>query len=494
MSTKAAKMMYVLMLGLATAVALTLRYNGDKLNLSFGGAFDVHCSDANEQHAVSLDPTHGATSGIHFPFTGTAAPTGSGTYIYCKGDAAVYRISFVLAIFFAVVGLLSSASDAFHRGWWGPKLIAFFALLIGCFFIPNNVFDNDGYAWVARVASGLFLCLQILALIDFGYQWNEDWVLRATGGDEAASAELAGAMDGSEGLTKPGWLYAVLGCASLLYCFAFGMVVYMFAAYDECGLSIAITSVILLLMVLFTGLSLFRDTVLGNEEFQGAILPASVVAAYSAYLGWSAISSHPDPICRAGGKGYEDNTTDMILGMIIATVSLMWSSYAASHNAQELMSGQHDQESQQTYQKSSRGIRTQLLSGGGSGDSVDEPLYRVEDGAYGTTTADSIHRANLEALNVDSSEVRSHSSSDSIDTGAGEQGRALFVFHLMMCTASMYMAMLLTNWGTNDNHGTADGSVGIATLWVKFTSAVLTAFLFGWTLVAPAVYPEREWM
>jgi hypothetical protein len=471
-------MMYVLMLGLATLVALILRYNGDKLGLSFHGALDVHCSDAHDIHDVSFGAEHP-------------------TYIYCKGDAAVYRVSFVLAIFFAVVGLLSSCSDAFHRGWWAPKLLAFFGLLIGCFFIPNNVFDNDGYAWVARIASALFLVLQILALIDFGYQWNENWVLRATGGDGAAAAALAGDTDGTESVVKPGWLYALLGCASLLYFFACGMVVFMFASYDECGISIAITSVILLLIVLFTGLSLFRDKVLDNEEFQGAVLPASVVAAYCAYLGWSAISSHPDPICRAAGRGYKDNTTDMVLGMFIATVSLMWSSYAASHNAEELMSGQHDQESQETYKRSSSGIRTQLLGGGaGTGatfDSVDEPLYRVEDGAYGTTTANGMHRANLEALNVDASEVRSESSS--VDLGASEHGRALGIFHLMMCTASMYMAMLLTNWGTNDNQsGSSDVSVGLATMWVKFVSAIITAFMFGWTLVAPAVYPEREWM
>ena len=76
----------------------------------------------------------------------------------------------------------------------------FFALLVGSVWIPNYVFDNNGYAWFARVVSVLFLVLQVLMLVDFGYKWNESWTDKA---DQNKTTD----MDNDAVDTK--WLYAI---------------------------------------------------------------------------------------------------------------------------------------------------------------------------------------------------------------------------------------------------------------------------------------------
>ena len=67
----------------------------------------------------------------------------------------------------------------------------------------------------------------------------------------------------------------------------------------------------------------------------------------------------------------------------------------------------------------------------------------------------------------------------------------LWLFHLILTTASMYMAMLLTNWGASDYaKGNEDGKVGLASMWVKIISQWFTMLLYVWSLIAPRVLGE----
>ena len=74
-SPTAAKLFYTLLLGLASFVAMVLRYHSEKFN--FGAFGDLNC-----------------------------AQDGS----FCKGDQAVFRISFILVLFFTLMMILSLGS------------------------------------------------------------------------------------------------------------------------------------------------------------------------------------------------------------------------------------------------------------------------------------------------------------------------------------------------------------------------------------------------
>ncbi|TYZ62326.1 hypothetical protein PybrP1_009350 [[Pythium] brassicae (nom. inval.)] len=59
-------------------------------------------------------------------------------------------------------------------------------------------------------------------------------------------------------------------------------------------------------------------------------------------------------------------------------------------------------------------------------------------------------------------------------------------FYFMMVLAGLYMAMVLTDWDS------ADGSSNGVSMWVKIAAQWLTILLFTWTLVAPKLFPDRD--
>jgi len=65
------------------------------------------------------------------------------------------------------------------------------------------------------------------------------------------------------------------------------------------------------------------------------------------------------------------------------------------------------------------------------------------------------------------------------------------IFHLCMAFASVYFAMLFTNWATDtvgSNTATRRGNVSLG---VNIASEWLCFVLYLWTLCAPKIFPER---
>ncbi|KAF2323053.1 hypothetical protein GH714_033039 [Hevea brasiliensis] len=65
-------------------------------------------------------------------------------------------------------------------------------------------------------------------------------------------------------------------------------------------------------------------------------------------------------------------------------------------------------------------------------------------------------------------------------------------FHIIFSLASMYSAMLLTGWSTSVGESGKLVDVGWPSVWVRIVTAWATAALYLWSLVAPIMFPERE--
>lgn len=70
-------------------------------------------------------------------------------------------------------------------------------------------------------------------------------------------------------------------------------------------------------------------------------------------------------------------------------------------------------------------------------------------------------------------------------------------FHLVFAVASMYVAMLLTNWD-QIKAGAGGGDDGPLTIgrsweavWVKMITSWIAVLMYLWTLVAPILLPDR---
>lgn len=65
-------------------------------------------------------------------------------------------------------------------------------------------------------------------------------------------------------------------------------------------------------------------------------------------------------------------------------------------------------------------------------------------------------------------------------------------FHIIFSLASMYSAMLLTGWSTSVGESGKLVDVGWPSVWVRIVTAWATAGLYIWSLLAPILFPERQ--
>lgn len=371
----------------------------------------------------------------------------------CNGEPAVLRASLASVIFFSIMFLGTVPvptcrgdeswkpllGEGFHRGFWGLKIFVYFGLLVGFFFVSIN---EDAFINIARVVSGFFLIAQILVLIDFAYIWDEAWVERSDVENDFA--------DGSKC-----WIISLIGIAVLCYIGAFGGMIALLALYSGCSKTIGVTAYNLAICIVFVGLTLARGYLI-EDEVAGSVAPPAVVAVYIAFLSFSASQSNPDAVldpdnCDPFDDALGQNGFEIFLSIVISTLSLVWMALTVSGNS------------------------TSLLTGNG-----DERHVADVGGAYEIEEEDGTTRYAAEAKDGD-------------DDDEAFENDKLWFFHLIMITASFYMAMILTNWGISEDEVADGGDVGNASFFVKATASWLAGLIFIWTIIAPAVLPDRDW-
>ncbi|RKP22824.1 serine incorporator/TMS membrane protein [Syncephalis pseudoplumigaleata] len=66
-------------------------------------------------------------------------------------------------------------------------------------------------------------------------------------------------------------------------------------------------------------------------------------------------------------------------------------------------------------------------------------------------------------------------------------------FHLIFALATMYVAMLLTDWNSMQGNPKELMRIGqsYTAVWVRVVSAWICVLLYAWTLVAPLLFPNR---
>lgn len=160
----------------------------------------------------------------------------------CLGVSSVYRMSLALAIIHFVVFLAcltkSGFSKAMNEGCWFLKIAGLFTLWVLFFFVPNSFFE--GYSEFAKFIGGLFLFFQIVMIVDLGYMWGENWMIRYENGAKMYAGLLIVAS----------LVFYVTNLVLNIYMFIW------FAPQSECGLHIFLVVLNLLLCIGLTILTL----------------------------------------------------------------------------------------------------------------------------------------------------------------------------------------------------------------------------------------------
>jgi serine incorporator 1/3 len=237
----------------------------------------------------------------------------------CVGTQSAYRVSFALFIFFFTHYIFSHSwnccldADArvgFNRPHMLIRTVVFAVIFLITFVIPNAFFTY--YAWFALVVSCLYLVGQLILLLHFAYEWNDNWRNRESSA----------------------FTYGLLFCTVALFLGGLVVTGYLYKWFgneSECATGQAMITLTLLLGLVYTLLCL--------RVPHGSLLPSSVVFAYTVWLAYSGLSGGiPAGVCNTVQSS---STTQMIIGAIVAALSLVIAATNAgqSREAFDLASG-----------------------------------------------------------------------------------------------------------------------------------------------------------
>lgn len=362
------------------------------------------------------------------------------------GTMGVYRVCFTMAIFFGVLGILTigvksstNARAGIHNGWWLPKSILFIGLLVGSFFIPNDVFFGWGY--IGLIGAFLFILIQLVLLVDFAHSWCDNWVSKF----EESESKF--------------WQFALVGSTFLMYAVSLTLTILLFVYYasgDGCSLNKFLVAFNLCLCFVFSIISVLPAV--QNVNPRSGLLQSAVVTLYMTYLTWSAVSNEPDNSCSASASTSVSSGTSVALGALFTFIAVAYSSISTAG---------------------------QMSKGPDAGSSDVALLEPTSINKYDNDEDDD---------DDDEEGGRNRKRSKTIDDETQGCNYNYSTFHLVFCLASLYLMEVITNWAAISKGEDVSVDVGHswASVWVKMASCWCAVAVYVWSLVAPLVLTNRD--
>ena len=364
----------------------------------------------------------------------------------CAGHAGVERGMGIASLLFGVLAIATYYQPLLNRQAWPAKYTAYFGLLALSLFFDNGPWFDGYYLWLARLGAMVFCLLQQIILIDVAYNWNEDWVERS---DQADRLEYG---------TGAVWLQAIVVACVVVYSATLLGIGLLYHYFSGCAENAWIISLTLLGIVGFTVLQLA-----GTE---GSLLTSSIMALYVTYLAYSMVSKNPNPTCNPQ-LGSSDSMGIMI-GLTLTAVSLAWIGW--SWTADERLDVQ--------------GVQTA------------RPVSQTP----GSSAANNSNDVNLDVPFLDPEERPTAGlvlDQDGTTPGTSASDRSLWKLNVALMLICYFVAMTLTGWGTlvdkiDDESRAANPTAGRFNMAMIGVSQWAAIALYVWTLVAPSLFPDRE--
>ncbi|KAF9330010.1 hypothetical protein BG006_006982 [Podila minutissima] len=387
----------------------------------------------------------------------------------CYGVLGVQRVGFALALFHFILGVLligvhdsRSKRAAIQNGWWGPKVVVWMLLVVASFFIPTGFFIFYGN-YVALIGAGIFILFGLVLLVDFAHTWSES------------------CMEKWEVSDTNKWQFILVGSTAIMYLGAIILtgIMYGFFAHSGCGMNIFWITFNLILAVAVTIIGIMPAVQEANPR--SGLAQSSMVVIYCAYLVLSAVANEPNEHgCNPLSERRGTRTTTVLMGAVFTFLAVAYSTSRAATQGGKAMLSNGD------YAPLNTDSAMPLVNSQPGGTSMrrsDALLAAVESGALPVS-----------ALDEDDEDEDEGEYDAKDDEKNGVQYNYTF-FHLVFAMAAMYIAMVLTNWNTFDK---ADGASNLILIgqswpavWVKVVSSWICYGLYGFSLLAPVLFPER---
>lgn len=392
----------------------------------------------------------------------------------CFGFTAVHRMNFALGTLHAILALVllgvRSSRDGrapIQNGFWGPKILGWVALIVVSFFIPDGFFLVWGN-YVALFGAMVFLLIGLILLVDLAHTVAEYCLYRLD--DDNAS---------------PIWRFLLIGGTLSLYLGSIAMTIlmYIFFASSGCSMNQAAISINLVFLLLISVLSVHPAIQEANPR--AGLAQSAIVAVYCTYLTMSAVAMEPDdqhcnPLVRASGT----RTATVVLGAILTFLTCAYTTTrAATYNL--TLGGTGGAPKLGNYSEvaadAEHGLSTTGL----------QPTSRREMRASALRAA--VDSGALPASALDDSD----DSDDDDDAPARDDERTATqynysMFHVIFWLSTAWIATLLTmNLEVKEGEDFVPVGRTYWASWVKIVSAWVCYAIYGWSLVAPVVLPER---
>lgn len=446
-SNKLSKLVYVLIFLFSAAFGLALRYQGQAILGSWVNAMKVCNEDPINQQSK------------------------------CWGIQACYRMSATVCGFFVVLLPIVACYPPAHLGGWLLKVLLYVIMLFVSLSIPNNFYDV--YAQIARAGSVLFLIAQVIIIVDFSYKTHV-WLCR--------KIEERDAQFESAGLCSNCWKILYLFLCVLTFGGSIAGIALMGIYFGQCSLMQFFISETAIMGIICIVISLIGRVGTG-------LLPPCVIFAYNTYLCYGALTNNPDAACNSFVNTGKTFTTSVVIGVIIAVLSVTWAAYSSAGNMVQVV--ENDEAAAR-----SRSLASPIKSWDKSDAEDDVPARNVRNPVSAPDLAGKGKEEEAEDADVEEGSAAAYGGASTarpmIKTEAPvddrKPDRKAWLFHLMMALGGLYLAMVLTNWGDANQVDIASGNPELseASMWVRISSQWLIHIVFIWTMVAPACCPGRD--
>lgn len=399
----------------------------------------------------------------------------------------VYRITAAVALYHAFLAILfikvESSRDpraSVQDGWWFFKFLFMIVFTVISFLIPPAAFI--GYSWISLIGAILFILVQLILLVDLAHSLQERWARNYEQTEECI------------------WGFLLLGGSVAAYVVMTVGYVLMYVFFSECQTNVTLITITVISVCAITLLSIFPRLQAKNPR--SGLFQSAVVCGFATYLVASAILAEPESMkCKKWNTTGSVFTT--VVGIAFSFVAVGYNVFSAAGSSKDFGFGRRDRVTAADKDEA----REALLHDAEMATELEAASAEASAGHTATTVpiterAEEIvaAREGRKAATIinrhDEDDIEANTTEDE-DEGVTY---SYSFFHLMFVLAILYMAMILTNWksvskSSDESSGTAiNVDYGMTAVWVKYSSSVAVLLLYVWTLLAPVIFPDREWI
>mmetsp|Transcript_1098 Transcript_1098/g.1967 ORF Transcript_1098/g.1967 Transcript_1098/m.1967 type:complete len:521 (-) Transcript_1098:138-1700(-) len=397
----------------------------------------------------------------------------------CSGNHGVYRVAGSAFLFYILAAIAAFCKPTANRQAWPAKFVLFFLLVAGTLFIPNEPLFSPILMNIFRVGGFIFVVFNQLIILDIAFNVNEHFV------EKADKAEL----DEGPGTGKK-WLGAILFSCAFLILASLVSIGVMYHYFGSCSDNNAFITITLVL-----GIGLTAVQLLSGEE--ASLFTSSCIFAYSTYLLYTAVGRNPREKCNPQ-LGQDNNIGGIVLGLVVTLLGMAWTGY--SYTAHRAVGERSDESAmlQHNHDNNERQHQHQHDQG-----QQDPKKTTGRNRVTGLVVVNHDHRRQRKNNNnnADDDEEEDYATTNNGPNQDGHENTPIpqsfsnsWKINMILSLICCWYAMSLTSWGsvTGGGGNIANPSAGRGSMWMIISSQWLMNFFYLWTLIAPKLFPDRE--